>query len=384
LDRNQSALTVCFVVAALAALSCTRRPPRAQRCEVGTDVRRATTRNAIALDVGARFVREVPDTAFPACARFSASAEPGHWTLRLVAHAEPPPTEPWSRMLSGLFWNRSDGRFWSVQDNDPHLVHLEPDDALEQWHGEFVAADFGRHHGIEAVAMLGGRWLFTDDGHGDPLTAHLFAMDALGRPSEVPWTVPEEVSRVSENSGFEALAVAPDESAVVVAQERPGIVQGQCCSQPFLARLTSSGSAEIYRYPLEHDSSGQDVGLSDVAAVAGRRLITMERGYTRGVGSAVRIYVTDLGAPGTVLAPGPVSKTLLLDIVDLPASAFANGLGYGQTAHPALGNYEGLALGPCLTTGERSIVLLTDDNADTDRSHGGQPRHIVVLGVSDR
>ena len=197
--------------------------------------------------------------------------------------------------------------------------------------------------------------------------------------------MPPALERVSFNSGFEAVGVSPDEREVYVSQERPGLDEGgRCRSMPLLVRLPLAGGAEYFSYPLERSGAGVDVGLSELTVVSRGELLTLERGFTRGVGSAVRIYRASLPDTGTLEAPGLVHRTLLADLATMPREAFANPLPFGQTVHPGLGNYEGMTLGPCLTTGERSLVLLTDDNADNDPSHGGQPRHITVLALSDR
>lgn len=286
-------------------------------------------------------------------------------------------------MLSGLTWDPRTGRFFAVQDNDPHLVELRPAADSSAWSGAFLPADFGPHAGIEAVTRLGTSWLLADDGDGSPEVAHVFSLDASGRLGPAPFSLPALMQARSHNSGFEALGVSPDGGTVLLGQERPPFVRGHCLDNPLLLRVRLSDQhQEYFSYPLERDGGGADVGLSELAALSPSRALTLERGFTRGVGSGGRLFLSELGEGGTGEAPGALRKSLLVDLQQLPRERFDFPLPAGQTLHPAMGNYEGMTLGPCLDSGERSLVLLTDDNADSDPTHGGQPRHLLVLSLA--
>lgn len=95
-------------------------------------------------------------------------------------------------------------------------------------------------------------------------------------------------------------------------------------------------------------------GLVELLAGEGA-LLALERSYTMGLGNSVRIFRVDLtGADDVAGRPSlagnayiPVGKTLLLDL--------------GVLGIP-VGNLEGMSWGPKLPSGDRSLVLVADDN----------------------
>lgn len=103
-------------------------------------------------------------------------------------------------------------------------------------------------------------------------------------------------------------------------------------------------------------------GVSDLVALDERRLLALERGYVTpdgGTGvNTIRIFEVDVEVPAR-LPPGDaslprVSKRLVLDLNDV-IQRLEPGL---QT----LDNFEGMALGPRLPSGARSLLLVSDDN----------------------
>jgi 3-phytase len=85
-------------------------------------------------------------------------------------------------------------------------------------------------------------------------------------------------------------------------------------------------------------------GLVEVLPLGDRRLITMERSFSvgaPGTGNKIKLYVTELHKNGST------SKTLLLNLDSL-------GL--------PLDNVEGMAFGPRLRHGKRSLLLVSDNN----------------------
>jgi len=69
-----------------------------------------------------------------------------------------------------------------------------------------------------------------------------------------------------------------------------------------------------------------------------------------------------------------MAKSLVVDLAKVSAKGLPE-TRQKQTA-PLLDNFEGLAVGPVLPDGRRSLVLVTDDNGRTD-----QFARIVVLAV---
>jgi hypothetical protein len=105
-------------------------------------------------------------------------------------------------------------------------------------------------------------------------------------------------------------------------------------------------------------------GLAELLALDRHTLLALERGYSAGAGLTARLWrvsldgATDVahrprldgGGPGGA-PPRPVAKTLLLDLdADLGRHRVA------------IDNLEGMALGPPLADGRRSLVIVADDN----------------------
>ncbi|WP_433266849.1 esterase-like activity of phytase family protein [Actinosynnema sp. CS-041913] len=103
---------------------------------------------------------------------------------------------------------------------------------------------------------------------------------------------------------------------------------------------------------------GPDTGVPAILADPLRpgRYLTLERSWVPGADYKVRVYeidlrgstdVKDLASTGGVDLE-PVRKRLVADLHDFPL--------------PAIDNVEGLTWGPRLPTGERTLVLVSDDN----------------------
>ncbi|MGK8521573.1 esterase-like activity of phytase family protein [Nocardia asteroides] len=98
------------------------------------------------------------------------------------------------------------------------------------------------------------------------------------------------------------------------------------------------------------------------------KVLVLERSLAPGVGNKIRVYEADLstatdvnGAP--IGAARPAAKRLVLDLDDVGLSA--------------VDNVEGMTWGPRLPSGERTLVLVSDDNFD-DR----QVTQVIVLAVA--
>ena len=110
-------------------------------------------------------------------------------------------------------------------------------------------------------------------------------------------------------------------------------------------------------------------GLVELLALDRMTLLAVERGYIEDAGhpgngiNRIRIYkvsldeATDISAidslknrPGIV----PAAKTLVLDLSRTP--------GLSPELEPSLDNFEGMAFGPRLADGRRTVVIVSDDN----------------------
>jgi hypothetical protein len=97
------------------------------------------------------------------------------------------------------------------------------------------------------------------------------------------------------------------------------------------------------------------------------RYLVVERAFVQGVGNKIRIYEASIAGASNVLVRGlagakPMRKRLLADLADF-------GL-------PLVDNIEGITWDPRLPSGERSLLLVSDDNFSAS-----QVTQIIALAV---
>ena len=160
------------------------------------------------------------------------------------------------------------------------------------------------------------------------------------------------------NAGFEALDLSGSTlwtaNEAALAQDAPD--EAKFATHPIrLLRYDTEKPAAQYVYvldPIEKRGSGFSVrGLVDVVILPEGGLLAMEREYVEGVGNEVQIFhISTDGATEVSGMPSlagqrytPVRKTLLY--------TFENP-----------NNLEGLAFGPELPDGDRTLLVLSDDN----------------------
>jgi hypothetical protein len=132
-----------------------------------------------------------------------------------------------------------------------------------------------------------------------------------------------------------------------------------------------------YAYPMEpvfaESSPGRGQGMNGIASILAAapldptRFLVLERSYVLGVGNEIRIYEADTnGATNILDAPlgtaRPVTKSLLVDLADVGLDP--------------IDNIEGMTWGPGLPSGERTLILVSDNNF-SDK----QVTQIVALAV---
>ncbi|WP_433824724.1 esterase-like activity of phytase family protein [Actinoplanes sp. CA-015351] len=169
------------------------------------------------------------------------------------------------------------------------------------------------------------------------------------------------------NQTFEALTVTPDGRRLFAGME--GSLSGD---GPGLNRIIGyagrAGTAYTpqLQYAYRPDTN---LGLVELIALGGDQFLSVERGFTAGVGNTVRVFrVSATGAPdvSSVTSLSALTdprawlgKELLFDVAQCPPS--------GATAkqpqpNPLLDNIEGAALGESLPGGRRVLRLISDDN----------------------
>jgi hypothetical protein len=191
----------------------------------------------------------------------------------------------------------------------------------------------------------------------------------LGVPAD--YLVPADGSKsgVRHNLGWEGLAISGDGSTVWAGTEGPLMQDGDICSfeKGCTSRILGYGwrdgryvAGREYRYTLDsiHKLPGAvkptgNTGLSELLWVGGRTLLALERSFAMDPATLqgsvrVRLYQVELGEASEL------KKTLVVDMDDIRAQLSA---GY-QT----IDNLEGLALGPRLEDGSRTVMVVSDDN----------------------
>ena len=107
-----------------------------------------------------------------------------------------------------------------------------------------------------------------------------------------------------------------------------------------------------------------DNGISEILMLDARRMLLLERAYMSGIGNSLRLYLIDTGQASDTLGMQrlqagqytPATKSLLADF-----DAFVRP-GNGARGISQLDNTEGMAWGPRLPGGSRSLVFVSDDN----------------------
>lgn len=167
-------------------------------------------------------------------------------------------------------------------------------------------------------------------------------------------------SGIRNNRGFESLTVTPDQQFLFTATE-------DALKQDGNGATTTTGSRNrILRYDLDTNLAGPEYlyntdksnGISEILAVDNNTLLVLERSVIQ-TELSLKLYqvslagATDISAFNNIPAnANPVQKTL---IANLFSSAFSRaGFTYD--------NFEGMTFGPTLANGNRSLILLSDNN----------------------
>jgi hypothetical protein len=173
---------------------------------------------------------------------------------------------------------------------------------------------------------------------------------------------------VRHNEGFESLALGADGRTLWTANERPlrQDAPGGDLARPAPVRLLRFGVSEdrylpgpqyVYEVePVERTSTGFSTrGLVDLLALPEGDLLALEREYVEGSGMEVQLFrvslagATDVSGFAALAGESytPVRKTLLFDFAT--TGFFPD-------------NFEGMAFGPVLPDGSRTVLLVSDNN----------------------
>ncbi|MEV0828294.1 esterase-like activity of phytase family protein [Nonomuraea rubra] len=192
--------------------------------------------------------------------------------------------------------------------------------------------------------------------------------------------------QAATNQTFEALAATPDGRVLYAGMEGPLSADGRDAEGRGLQRILryEAGPGGTYTPAAQHAyRTDPGLGLVELVALADGQLLSLERGFTSGVGNTVRVYRVSATGAADVSSVESLStltdqrswlgKQLLADLVDCPPS--------GATAeqpqpNPLLDNIEGMALGGHLSGDRRTLYLVSDDN-----NNAAQTTRLYALSV---
>jgi len=167
-----------------------------------------------------------------------------------------------------------------------------------------------------------------------------------------------------QNMALEGLTVTPSGKYLYAGMEDPGFNDGSLptADSGALTRITrfdvATGTPSAqYAYPLDPITApdGEANGLSDLVALDDENFLVIERSH--GSHNVARIYRASIAEADDILgraslwdAPAtPMIKDLVVDLSHVPEIR-------------TLDNVEGITLGPKLSDGRQTVVLVTDDN----------------------
>ncbi|WP_433600686.1 esterase-like activity of phytase family protein [Nocardia sp. CA-135953] len=186
-----------------------------------------------------------------------------------------------------------------------------------------------------------------------------------------------------QNLALEGATFAAGGALFVTAMEGPLLQDGPVATAKTGATSRLTVQARFgrllaqYAYPMEpvfaESSPEPGQGMNGIASILAAdpldptKFLVLERSYVLGVGNKIRIYEADTsGATNVLDAPlgtaQPVAKRLLVDLADLGLDP--------------IDNIEGMTWGPRLPSGERTLILVSDNNF-SDK----QVTQIVALAV---
>ena len=300
------------------------------------------------------------------------------------------PDDRRSRELSGIAWDAAQRTLWAVQDDEPNLVALVPDAALRAWRfGETIRVQVDGPLDLEGLVALPNGEGFVVSSEIGP---RILEIDRKGRlRREIRF--PAKLCEALENKSLESLTMSPDGRWLVTASEVALPRDGSLASPEGGTRVRivridrAAGEVTEHAYatdPTVKNAVGSDFGVADLAAITSDDLLVLERGWAKGVGNRVRVYRVSLASREAAEAAceakehldgaAILAKKLFVDVAHLEAKGLPPAKQPQES--PLLDNYEGIALGPVLADGRRTVFLVSDDNARSD-----QYARLLVLAV---
>ncbi len=269
--------------------------------------------------------------------------------------------------LSGLTWAAAD-QYYAVSDNDaklyPLTIQIDPATGTILAVNVSPAIQLATGSDLEGVAYnAANSSVFASDESGPAIRQYSLADGSLLQTL----TIPAVFAGHRSNLSLESLSLQPGQ-ALWTANEEALSSDGPVSSftegttvrlQKFDAGLSAAGQWAYVTDAIPGDlgNNGRDIevsGVADLLALPNGDLLVMERALGASpFGFRIRLYQVDLtGASDVSALPGlagqsftPVTKMLLWE------------------GHFNANNFEGIALGPALSGGVYSLVLVSDDGS---------------------
>ncbi|MEV4092286.1 esterase-like activity of phytase family protein [Streptosporangium saharense] len=193
--------------------------------------------------------------------------------------------------------------------------------------------------------------------------------DRGGLPIPANLKLTNTTSGPRRNAGFEGLTFTPHGIAAIVEGPRYEDGDPVTTEHGALSRITvwdrNGRTRAQYAYPVERlpaapvpPTGKYDGGVSEILAVDDDRLLSLERFWIEGVGYRVRLYEINLSGATNVLGRNSLTGATPYRTVTKRLVHDFNAGG------AAVQNLESLAWGPRLASGERVLVVGSDDNFD--------------------
>ena len=302
--------------------------------------------------------------------------------MTLVGTFDLPAEDDRARELSAIAWDDALHSLFAVSDERPWIIPLVPNPRFDGWtFGEPIPVAVSDHWDGEGIALTGGSFFLANE-----RGPHVYQLDRNGAlRSEL--ALESRFDTCIPNKCVESLSLSPDgrflfyanESALTVDGAQPTAERGTTIRIVRHDRETGDNAVWAYRTePIFSAAGGGDMGVSDLTAWSPDELLVLERSYVPKHGVSARIFhvlldASDAQGESLFNERRVLKKTLLVDLANLdyghaPSSPASN---------PRIPNYEGMALGPPLATGERLLFLISDDNANRSL-----PARVLTLRVS--
>jgi hypothetical protein len=318
----------------------------------------------------------------PQSARALAIVDPGQGPVAIADDAAVDPHE-----LSGITWVPGTADYYAVSDDQPRLyrvaIPIDPatgaiTSATTAGAQPLLQSDgtpFPVARDIEGVALgAGGTSVFVSDERGPRIREHDLAdgraLAEIGPASSPALAV---FANQRSNLGWESLTRASDTGVLWTANEEALTTDGPSGAgntstrvrlQQLAADLTPVAQ---FAYRASGDIvpdtvANTNAGVSDLVALPGGQLLVLER-------SAGLVSYPDIDLRNRIFL---VDFTGATDVTALPALTAGGFTEVGKTLlweglFPD-DNFEGMALGPLLANGDRSLVLVSDDGAGLQSS----------------